>query len=61
MSTKCRKCGKGVFEIGNRYLKRVNEKGVDAIVECHPPCDLPFSEYKTNDDAVVAAILGDDE
>lgn len=58
MSMNCRKCGKSVHEIGNRYLTRVNEKGIPGIWECVPPCDLPLSEYATSNEAVIAAIEG---
>lgn len=39
---RCRLCGKNMFETGG-YLKRVNAKGCDPIVECSPNCqaDLP--------------------
>lgn len=51
----CRKCGKGVHEVGG-YLERVNEKGVPGIWECRPSCEAKLS----NEDAIMAAIKGPD-
>jgi hypothetical protein len=51
---KCRKCNKGVHEIGG-YLHRVNEKGVAGIWECRPSCDA----LMPNHEAVLAAIEGE--
>lgn len=51
---KCRLCDKSADQI-NGYLARVNEKGVAPIMECRPLCDATL----TNDEAVVAAVLGE--
>lgn len=51
---RCRKCGRGAFEIKG-YLHRVNPKGeVPAIWECRPSCDAKL----TNEQAILAAIDG---
>lgn len=50
---KCRLCDKSADQISG-YLARVNEKGVDPIMECRPSCDADLS----NDEAVLAAIEG---
>jgi hypothetical protein len=55
-SSTCRKCGKGLFEIGG-YLQRVNPKGVDGIWECRPSCDADLPQ-ETN---LMLAIEGDRE
>lgn len=53
---RCRKCGKSAFEIGNKYLARINPKGQEGVWECRPSC---WVEYKDKDQAVISAILGE--
>jgi hypothetical protein len=53
---KCRRCGKGVSEIGG-YLERVNEKGIPGIWECRPSCEAKMSDVK----AMLAAIEAKEE
>jgi len=49
--TKCRLCGKNVFEIGG-FLHRVNELGGEGVWECRPSC----SSRMPDDDKVIAAL-----
>jgi hypothetical protein len=57
--TVCRRCGRHISELpSGLWLKRVNEKGVSAIMECRPSCAEPLP---SQDDAVMAAIMGDDK
>jgi hypothetical protein len=56
MSCYCRLCKKTAHEIKG-YLTRVNEKGVTGIWECRPSCDATL----TNNEALLAAIEGDDK
>ena len=52
----CRKCGKGLNEIGG-WLTRVNEKGIPGVWECRPRCGV----YLPQETRIIQAIEGEDE
>ncbi len=54
---KCSLCGDDVCKATEKgsYLKRVNEKGVPAVLECRPSCDRVTGDQ---DDALLKAVGG---
>ncbi len=52
---KCRLCSENITQASKRgaYLSRMNEKGVDPIMECRPNCGQTTGNQ---DDALLRAI-----
>lgn len=48
---KCRKCGKGLSEVGG-FLERVSPKGEPGVWECRPDCNVSMTDSQKLEAAV---------